>query len=126
MTRAAEEGIPSSIAVVDESGVLKAFERMDGAVLASVDASIDKAYSALALRSETQAFFERMEEYPQLMAGIPAMPRMTILGGGLPIRVEGEVVGGLGVGGGHFTDDIEIARAGISRFEELQVEGEER
>lgn len=112
--KAAEMGVPMVIAIVDESGVLKAFSRMDGAPLLSVDIAKDKAYTAAAYGFPTHGWFDFIKDDPPLLHGIVKTPRLIVFGGGYPIELDGGVVGGIGVSGGHYTQDMEVAQAGLA------------
>jgi len=105
-------GVPQVVAILDESGLLKAFCRMDGAPLISIEVSQNKAYTAL-LGAPSQDFFNRIRDNPALLAGVPHIPRIAVFGGGLPIKIDGVVVGGIGVSGGSVDQDIECAQAGL-------------
>jgi len=105
-------GVPQVVAILDESGLLKAFCRMDGAPLISIEVAQNKAYTAL-LGAPSQDFFNRIKENPALLAGVPHIPRVVTFGGGLPIRIGEAVVGGIGVSGGSVEQDIECAQAGL-------------
>ena len=103
------------IAIVDESGVLKAFSRMDGAAMLSVPVAQDKAYSAAAQGMPTDAWYEFIKDDGPLAAGAPvAADRLCIIGGGYPITIDGAIVGAIGVSGGYYTEDMEVARAGLA------------
>ena len=116
--KAAEIGVPMNIAVVDESGVLKAFSRMDGAALLSVAIAQDKAYTAVGFGMPTHAWHDFIKDDPPLAAGAPSgIDRLVIFGGGYPITVGGSVVGAIGVSGGHYTQDQEVAEAGLAVVE---------
>jgi len=96
--KARELGVPMNIAVVDESGVLKAFSRMDGAALLSVQIAQDKAYTAAGFGMPTHGWFDFIKDDPPLAAGAPSgIDRLVIFGGGYPITVDGAVVGAIGV-----------------------------
>ena len=113
--KAREIGVPMNIAVVDESGVLKAFSRMDGAALLSVQIAQDKAYTAVGFGMPTHGWFDFIKDDPPLAAGAPAgIDRLVIFGGGYPITVDGAIVGAIGVSGGHYTQDQEVAEAGLA------------
>ena len=113
--KAVDMGVPMNIAVVDESGVLKAFSRMDGAALLSVQIAQDKAYTAVGFGMPTHAWHDFIKNDPPLAAGAPSgIDRLVIFGGGYPIKVGDRIVGGVGVSGGHYTQDMEVARAGLS------------
>jgi uncharacterized protein GlcG (DUF336 family) len=110
---------PMVIAVVDESGIQKAFRRMDGAPLLSVDLAADKAYTAVAYGIPTHAWFDFIKNDPPLLHGIVKTPRLVVFGGGYPLTAEGRVVGGIGVSGGHYEQDMKVAEAGVSAFTQL-------
>jgi uncharacterized protein GlcG (DUF336 family) len=116
VARAHELGTRQVVAVLDESGNLKAFCRMDGAPVASIQAAQDKAYTAL-FGLASQEFFEAIENDRALLASLPNVPRMLLIGGGVPIYVEGQVIGAIGVGGGTIEQDIACARAGLNALE---------
>ena len=103
------------IAVVDESGVLKAFGRMDGAALLSVGVAQDKAFSAAAQGIPTDAWHDFIKDDPPLADGaVGGIERLVIFGGGFPIKANDQVVGAIGVSGGHYTQDAEVAKAGLA------------
>lgn len=102
------------IAVVDESGDLKAFRRMDRAPKLSIQISQDKAYTAASFGMATHAWYEFIKDDPPLLHGITHTPRLVVFGGGFPIVQEGEMVGAIGVSGGHYSHDMECARAGLA------------
>jgi uncharacterized protein GlcG (DUF336 family) len=113
--KAAELGVPMVIAVCDESGVLKAFNRMDGAALLSVQIAQDKAFTAVGFGMPTDAWHDFIKDDPPLAAGaVGGIDRLVIFGGGFPIKVGDRIVGALGVSGGHYTQDMEVAQAGLS------------
>jgi uncharacterized protein GlcG (DUF336 family) len=113
--KAREMGVAMNIAVVDESGVLKAFSRMDGAALLSVQIAQDKAYTAVGFGMPTHGWFDFIKDDPPLAAGAPSgIDRLVIFGGGYPITVDGAVVGAIGVSGGHYSQDQEVAEAGLA------------
>lgn len=109
---------PSSIAITDESGVLKAFSRMDGAPLLSVAIAQDKAYTAVGMGISTGELYQEIANDPPMSLGaVGGVDRLIAFGGGFPIVWSGEIVGGIGVSGGHYSDDIEIAQAALSAME---------
>jgi uncharacterized protein GlcG (DUF336 family) len=118
--KAAEMGHSFAIAIVDDSGVLKAFSRMDGAPLVSVQVAQDKAYTAVGFGLATDAWHEFVKDDPPLaMGAAPGIDRLIVFGGGYPIKVGEAVVGGIGVSGGHYSQDMEIAQAGLSALASL-------
>lgn len=115
--RANEIGQGFTITVVDESGVLKAYSRMDGAPLVSVQLAQDKAYTAVGFGLPSHGWYDFIKDDGPLAAGAPsAIDRLVIFGGGFPIMADGEMVGGLGVSGGHYTQDMDVAQAGLAAF----------
>lgn len=112
--KAREMGVAMVIAVVDESGMLKAFSRMDGAPLLSIEIAKDKAYTAVAFGIPTHEWFNFIKDDPPLLHGITKTPRLIVFGGGYPITENGQVVGGIGVSGGHYSHDMQVAEAGLA------------
>lgn len=116
--KAHEIGVPMCIAVVDESGTLIAFERMDGGKVTSVTIAQDKAFTAAAARKATHDY--NAANVPGNLAfGIHTEVggRLSTVGGGLPVMVDGEVVGGIGLSSGTPQQDMDCAQAGIDHFE---------
>ena len=112
--KATEIGVPMDIAVCDESGVLKAFSRMDGAALLSVQVAQDKAYTAVGFGMPTHGWHDFIKDDPPLADGAPdGIDRLVIFGGGDPIKIDGQLVGAIGVSGGHYSQDQEVAEAGL-------------
>ena len=112
--KAVEIGVPMVIAVVDESGILKAFRRMDGAAQLSVDIAINKAYTAISFGMPTHAWFDFIKNDPPLLHGIVHTPRLVVFGGGYPVQQDGQVIGGIGVSGGHYHQDMQVAEAALA------------
>jgi uncharacterized protein GlcG (DUF336 family) len=111
---AREIGVPMVIAIVDEAGVLKAFSRMDGAALLCVDIAQDKAYTSVSFGIATHEWFDFVKNDPPLLHGIVKTPRLVVFGGGYPVKVDGAVVGGIGVSGGHYEQDMKVAQAALA------------
>src|SRR5665213_2763620 len=113
--KAAQIGTPMVIAICDESGVLKAFSRMDGAALLSVKIAQDKAYTAVGFGLSTDAWHEFIKNDPPLAAGaVGGIDRLVVFGGGYPIKAGEVIVGAIGVSGGHYKQDMEVAEAGLA------------
>ena len=109
-----EAGIKVNIAVVDVGGNLAAFLRMPGAFLHSIEIAIDKAYTAAGFGLPTAAWTEALAAHSAgVRSGIPLRPRMVCFGGGLPLRYDGKLIGGIGVSGGSELEDETCARAGL-------------
>jgi uncharacterized protein GlcG (DUF336 family) len=108
-------GKPFTVAVVDESGVLKGLLRMDNAALVSVQVAQDKAYTAVGFGIPSHSWHDFIKDDPPLAAGAPTgIDRLVVFGGGYPIVVDGAVVGGVGVSGGHYSEDMEVAEAALA------------
>ncbi len=108
------DGYKVTATVVDRMGVVRALLRGDGAGPHTVDSSTKKAYTAASLRRPTSELAELITKVPTLQALRDMNDRVLILGGGLPIEFNGEVVGGIGVGGapGAHLDDA-CSQAGL-------------
>jgi uncharacterized protein GlcG (DUF336 family) len=113
--KAAEIEVPMVIAICDDGGNLKAFSRMDGAALLSVQIAQDKAYTAVGFGMPTHGWHDFIKDDPPLADGAPTgIDRLVIFGGGYPIEVDGSIVGAIGVSGGHYKQDQEVAEAGLA------------
>ena len=117
--RASEIGVPMCISVVDEGGHTIAFQRMDGAKILSVRLSDDKAYTAAVSRRGTHEYNEVCVP-GSLVFGIhtAAEGRFSIVGGGLPVKSNDEIiVGAIGCSGGTPEQDMDCASAGIAHWQ---------
>ncbi len=94
-----KDGYRVSVSVVDRAGVLRAMGRSDGAGSHTVDSSRKKAYTAASTRRPTTELADLIMKVPTLQALRDINGDMLILGGGLPIEIGGDIVGGIGVGG---------------------------
>ena len=117
---AEEIGVPSVIAVANSEGNLIAQHRMDGAWLPSVNISRNKAYTAAGLEMPTHELEEPTKPGNPLY-GLQTTDegRIVIFGGGVPLEHDGDVVGAIGSSGGMPEEDVEIAQAGVEKFDEL-------
>jgi uncharacterized protein GlcG (DUF336 family) len=114
MAKARELGVTENVAILDDGGNLKAFGRMDGASMPTIEIAQKKAYTAL-FGVSTQDFFNFIQGDPSLLAGIPTLARVAAWGGGFPIKVNGEVVGAIGLSGAPTVqNDIDCARAALA------------
>jgi uncharacterized protein GlcG (DUF336 family) len=101
------------IAIVDDGAHLLYLERMDSSQIASVVVAQEKAFTAVRFRRPSKAFEEAV------VAGrnvVMTLPGATPIEGGLPIIVEGDLVGGIGVSGGTSAQDSLVAAAGLTDF----------
>ncbi len=112
VTKAEELGCKQNVAVVDDGGNLKAFGRMDGAPLLGVEGCQRKAFTSL-FGVGTQDLYSAIKDDQSLVVGLSHFSRATMVGGGLPIVVDGEVIGGIGVGGGTVDEDVACSQAGL-------------
>ena len=114
VAKAAELGVAENVAILDDGGNLKAFRRMDGAPILSIEIAQNKAYTAL-FGVPTQDFFDFIQGDPSLLAGIPTLARVAAYGGGFPIQVDGEIVGAIGLSGAPTVqNDEDCARAALA------------
>lgn len=101
--------LAATIAVVDESGVLKGLIRMDNSLLAGVQVAQDKAYSSASTTYPTSAWLAVTDSSKEFALGLYSLPRICPLAGGVPLVVDGQVVGAVGVSGGMPDQDEQIA-----------------
>jgi len=114
VAKATELGLRMSIAVCDEAGHPKATVSMDGASISSIQIALDKAYTSAVSRRATHAWFEGIKNDPPLLHGIVHTPRLVVFGGGFPIKEGDQTVGSIGISGGHYSQDMECARAALA------------
>ncbi|RXT06996.1 heme-binding protein [Ammoniphilus sp. CFH 90114] len=117
--KAEQMNIRVTVAVCDDGGNLKAFSRMDGAKLLGTEIAQNKAYTAASSERATADWYPLIEKNPALLHGIVHTNRLTIFGGGLPIKIENKHVGGIGVSGGTADEDVACAEAALSVMESL-------
>ena len=114
VAKARELGVSENVVILDDGGNLKAFARMDGAPLPTIEMAQNKAYTAL-FGLSTQDFFNFIQGDPSLLAGVPTLSRMAAWGGGFPIKVNGELVGAIGVSGAPaIQNDVDCASAALA------------
>jgi uncharacterized protein GlcG (DUF336 family) len=117
--KSTQMGIPMCIAVADESGNLLAFDRMDGGKISSISIAIDKAFTAAAARNPTHVYNQLCQPgQPTFGIHVTNGGHFCIIGGGLPVRVDGVVVGGVGISSGTAVQDVEVAEAALQYFYE--------
>jgi len=120
MVQAAEEkagelGFAISITIVDESGITKLFVRMDHAPLISVDASRKKAVTAVGFGLPTgKCWFDFIKDDPIMREGVHDFTDFMLMGGGLPVISGDEVIGAIGISGGHYEKDQLCAQAALN------------
>lgn len=106
---AARDGLTMSIAVVDDGGYLLNLARMDGAGLLTAKVAMEKARTAALLRATSRILANRIADEPALLRLTDYLP----MAGGLPVKVENQCIGAIGVSGGNAEQDERIATAGI-------------
>ena len=113
VAKAAELGVKINVAVADSGGNLSGFLRMPGAFVQSIDIAIDKAYTAAGFGFSTKDWMKIIGHDEGMKFGFSARPRLVVFGGGLPLRVNGELIGGIGVSGASEEQDEVCARAAL-------------
>ena len=115
--KAQDIGQPMNIAVVDEGGNLVAHVRMDNAWIGSIDIAINKAFTARAFDLSTKELAKNSQSGDQFF-GIHTSNhgRVMIFAGGIPLKLDGKVVGAVGVSGGMGAQDQSVAEAGAAAF----------
>ncbi|KIX16579.1 MULTISPECIES: GlcG/HbpS family heme-binding protein [Paracoccus] len=107
-------GVPMCIAITDEAGQLIAFQRMEGGKVTSTTIAIDKAFTAAAAKKATHDYGTASQPGAPAYGIASAIGgRLMVVGGGLPVLWNGEVVGGIGVSSGTPAQDQAVAQAGI-------------
>lgn len=119
--KAEDIGVMMNVAVVDEGNNLKAFIRMDGAWLGSIDIAISKAKTARGFDMTSEAL-GAMSQPGEPIFGIHTTNagKVVIFGGGIPLQRGTRIVGAIGVSGGLVPQDIEVAEAGVAAFEDKE------
>ena len=115
--KAQEIGVLMCIAITDESGFLIAFKRQDGGKPLSTTLAQDKAHTAAISRKSTEAYNKACVP-GNLTFGIhtSAGGRFSTVGGGIPVELNGAIVGAIGLSGGAPEQDIACAQAGVEHF----------
>jgi uncharacterized protein GlcG (DUF336 family) len=108
-------GQPMNIAVVDAGANLVAFMRMDGAWLGSIDIAINKAFTAKAFDISTLELGRNSQPGDQFFGiHVSNHGRVMIFAGGMPIKVNGQIAGAVGVSGGSGEQDQAVAEAAVA------------
>jgi len=114
VAKARELGVRINVAVCDSAGNLAAFLRMPGAFVQSIDIAIDKAYTAAGFGFPTGDWMRVVEGNDGMKLGFSARPRLVVFGGGIPIRIDDQLVGGVGVSGASEAQDEACAKAALA------------
>ena len=115
--KAAQLSVPMNVAVLDEGGHLKAFVRMDGAILGSIDIAVGKAKTAVLFGVNSEALFEHCKPGGPAFGLENTNGGLVVFAGGIPLRNgDGEVIGAVGVSGGSVQQDFSVAQAGVGVY----------
>jgi len=116
--KAKEMNLSAVFAVVNSEGNLIIEEKMDNAILVSVEVAYKKAYTAAALKLNTQDLTALVQP-GAMFYGLQSDPKYIVFGGGMLLKVDGKIVGAVGVSGGSAQEDMEIAKACVNAFETI-------
>ncbi len=111
LAEAKKQGWNVSISVVDVSGDLVGYLRMDGAPPASIDISREKARTAARMKRTTRSLDSTLTAGRIAILGLPGV---TPIEGGVPIIINGEIIGAIGVSGATSAQDAQVAQAGAA------------
>ena len=115
--KAREIGQPMNIAVADEGGNIVAHVRMDKAWIGSIDISMKKAYTSRAFDIETEELATHSQSGGEFFGiHVSNNGKIMIFAGGIPLKLDGKVVGAIGVSGGSGDQDHAVATAGAAAF----------
>lgn len=120
-TKASDLSVPMAIALMDGEGGLLFFGRMDGTLPASTEIAISKAYTAAVLRMATHELGKLAQPGGELY-GIQHTHngKIVLFGGGLPLQLNGQVVGAIGISGGSVNEDVQVAEYVVNALEEME------
>ena len=115
VAKAEEIGLNISVSIVDESVVEKAFCRMDNAPLISIETARKKAKFAVGFGMPTgEKWHDFIKDDIILSSGASDLPGFILLGGGVPVYHEGDLIGSIGISGGHYKQDELCANAAVN------------
>ncbi len=116
MRRSREIGVPMVLTVADASGNVIQTRRMDGALGVSLELAPHKAFTAATVRMPTHELAKLAQPGAPLFGIDVNIPKLTLVGGGLPLQAAGQVVGAVGVSGGSVEQDLDVAQAMAAAF----------
>ncbi len=114
VSAARDQGLTISVAVHDAGANLAGFLRMDGASVLSIEIAQNKSYTAAAFGLPTHQWHDIISNDEPLKIGIVHTPRLVTYGGGYPIYSDGQLVGSIGISGGHYSQDMTVAQAALT------------
>lgn len=117
LAKATEMGVPQCVAIVDDGGHLLAFARQDGTRILNVGLSQQKAYTAIAVRTQTDRMFVNSGQNLPSFIAMSTIPGLTLWHGGMPLKIGKDLVGAIGVSGGTPDDDVQVCNAGREALE---------
>jgi len=109
-------GVPMVLCVVDQNGDVLDTRRMDGALIVSITLAPHKAYTAATVRMPTGDLAQLSQPGQPLFGIDSGVPKVTLVGGGIPLRQDGKVVGAVGVSGGSVEQDVAGAQAMVDAY----------
>lgn len=116
LREADSQGFAMNVVVVDRSGLPLVVLRNPKAPDVSLEFAERKAYTAASYGWPTAKWQEIVGERPLVMQGLSQNPKVSLIAGGLPVNVDGETIGGLGVAGAKAPEDHAVATAGLEAF----------
>lgn len=114
VAKGAEFGCPVVAAVIGAGGELVALLRASGTPLPSTQIAQDKAYTAASFQVPGPDLYRMVSSNPALSSGLAAQPRIAMFGGGLPIKIDGDCVGAIGVSGASEEQDTACAKTALA------------
>ena len=109
--KAQELGMNISVSVLDHAGRLRSFASMDQAPHVSLETAVKKAKTALGFGLPTgDTWYQFIKDDPILMTGAQQLPDFILLGGGSPLKAGNQIIGAIGVSGGHYAQDEKCVR----------------
>ena len=114
---AATRQLSLAVAVVDDAGNVVASQRMDGTALGAMQLAVGKAYTSVLWGMPSGDFMQSTQPGGDDWGWNFTDPRIVVYAGGLPLHVEGELVGGVGASGGTATEDAECVLAAVRSLE---------
>jgi uncharacterized protein GlcG (DUF336 family) len=118
--KAKEIGLNIVFTVLDKSGKIKFYAKMDNTILFADKAAFKKAFTAIGFGMPTgSTWYDFIKDDPILMNGADSLENFSLLGGGKPLIYQGHIIGGIGVSGGHYSHDEIVCEAAYSVFATL-------
>jgi uncharacterized protein GlcG (DUF336 family) len=113
VSAAQDQSIAISVAVHDAGANLVGFARMDSAPVLSIEIAQNKSYTATAFGVPTHQWHDVIKDDEPLKVGIVHTPRLVTYGGGYRVFSDGQLIGSIGVSGGHYSQDMAVAQKAL-------------